>query len=124
MLLLELRLDILGLGVLLLELRLEVIELERLGEELRDEILGALLRLGARDAVERLGVLRLAPLERELLMLEERDGELEAGALRLLLELLLLRELLDAQTGSTERAKIKMERAKIKEVIPVCRDSP
>ena len=108
MLLLELRLEILGL-----ELRLELIELERLGEELRDEILGALLRLGALDAVERLGVLRLAPLERELLMLEERDGELEAGALRLLLlELLLLRELLDAQTGSKESAKMKMQKAK------------
>ena len=96
MLLLELRLEILGL-----ELRLELIELERLGEELREEILGALLRLGALDAVDRLGVLRLAPLERELLMLEEREAELEAGALRLLLlELLLFRELLEAQTGS------------------------
>jgi hypothetical protein len=132
--LLELRLEILLLGILLLvelrleipdrELRLDEIELERLGEELRVEILELLLRLGALDAVDRLGMLRLAPLERELLMLEERDAELDAAVVRrllLLLELLLFRELLDAQTGSKESAKIKMENTKKKEVVRLWR---
>lgn len=109
--LLILRLEIFGL---------EVIELERLGEVFRVEILGALLRLGALDMLGRLIVLRFAPI----IGLEERDGDLGAGALRLLLlELLLFRELLAAHTGSTESVKIKMEKAKMKEVIPVRRDS-
>ena len=90
--LLELRLDILGL-----ELRLDVTDLERLGVELRVETLGALLRVGDLDILGRL----------TLLVVDLRDCELEAAALRLLLELLLFRELRDAKTGSTVKVKIK-----------------
>ena len=109
-LLLELRLDILGL-----ELRLDVIVLERLGVEFRVEALGALLRLEDLGGLDRL----------TLLVFDLRDDELEAAVVRLLLllELPLFRELLAAKTGSEANTKIEMQKAKIKEVIPACRDS-
>lgn len=104
----ELRVDMLGL-----EFRLVVIE--RLGEELRVEILGALLRLDVLGATDWLG----------LRVTTERDCDLEAaaGRLLLLLELPLFRELLAAKTGSTESAKMKTEKVKMKKVIPAFRDS-
>ncbi len=86
------------LGVLLLD----VIDLERLGVELRVDVLGALLRLGALGATERLGA-RVTAL---------RDDELGGVALRLLLELLLFRELLDARAGSTANTNNKRTRVK------------
>lgn len=102
---LELRVETLGLELrvetLGLELRLDVIDLDRLGVELRVGVLGALLRLGALGATDRLGA-RVGVLG---------DVEREGVALRvLLLELLLLRELLDATTGPTNKKnKQKME---------------
>ena len=123
-------LEIVRLGVLRLELRLDEIDLERLGEELRVDVLEDDLRvelrlgLDALDVLDRFEVLGLDELGRAVL--EARDCDLEAAALRLLLlllELPLFRELLDAQTGSVTNAKMSMHKAKNKEVIPACRDS-
>ena len=74
-----------------------MIDLEGLGVELRVDILGALLRFGAFDVLDRL----------TLLGLDLRDDELVAAALRLLLllELPFFRELLAAQIGSVTHPK-------------------
>jgi hypothetical protein len=123
-------LEIVRLGVLLLELRLDVIDLERLGEELRVDVLGDDLRVELRLGLDALGALdRVELLDLDELgraVLEVRDCGLEAAALRLLLlllELLLFRELLDAQTGSAANANIRMQKVNNKKVIPACRDS-
>lgn len=119
-------LEIVRLGVL----RLDVIDLERLGEELRVDVLGDDLRVELRLGLDALGALdRVELLDLDELgraVLEVRDCGLEAAALRLLLlllELLLFRELLDAQTGSAANANIRMQKVNNKKVIPACRDS-
>lgn len=96
---------------------LEIVRLGVLRLELR-------LGLDALDVLDRFEVLDLDEFGRAVL--EARDCDLEDAALRLLLlllELLLFRELLDAQTGSAINANIRMQKAKMKEVIPACRDS-
>ena len=99
--------------------------------ELRVEILGALLRVEILGATDRLGVL-IARLDRlGLLMLELRDRDMELAALRLLLllpllalELPLFREPLPARTGSIVNARIKTQNVIINEIIPARRDFP
>ena len=102
------RLGVLGLDGIDLE-KLGTV-LETLGEGLRIDDLGGATGVALRLGLETLGVV-------------DRMG-LGAAAVRLpLVEFPLFRELLAAQTGSTESAKIKMENAKMNEVIPARQDS-